>query len=284
MSIKLMNLVWSADIPLNRKYVLLALADQANDEGYCWPSSTTLAWKLGSTDRFVRKALADLEDMGLARREERPGRSNVYVIDEAALQKIQRTKPQADAVERSNKGAEQCSGVIQKGEEQRSGEGGIVFRGGRNSVPGRAEQYSSITINEPTKEPSPTPPPSAERDPAIAEVCAKLKIISPIQIMEAEALVEAWLGQGVPKAKLIAMAAQASVKRSPLGYLKALVDPVLAEAAAKREQRAKAAEGATEENWPLRLDMLEKTGQWNFAAWGPMPGTKGCRVPPGLLS
>lgn len=291
MSIKLMNLVWAADIPLNRKYVLLALADQANDEGYCWPSTTTLAWKLGSTDRFVRKALADLERKGLARREERPGRSNVYVINEAALQKIQRTKPETKPTDQPDDRAEQYSGVPQKGrdniperEEQRSGVGGTVFRGGRNNVPGREEQCSPITINEPTKEPKHTRSPSAEPDPAIAEVCSKLKIIDPGRLMEAEAMVEAWLGQGVPKAKLITLAAQASVKRHPLGYLRSLVDPVLAEVVAKREKQARAAADTAEENWPLRLEMYDMTGQWNAHAWGPMPGIKGCRVPPELLA
>jgi len=275
-SIKLMNLVWAADIPLSRKSVLLALADQANDEGYCWPSRTTLAWKLGSTDRFVRKALADLESEGLARREERPGRSNVYIINTDKLREIQRKQPPACSAERLKTRGEQCSRVVSKG-------GNSIPVGG-NSVPGREEQCSPITINEPTKEPKHTRSPSAEPDPAIAEVCSKLKIIDPGRLMEAEAMVEAWLGQGVPKAKLITLAAQASVKRHPLGYLKSLVDPVLAEVVAKREKQARAAADTAEENWPLRLEMYDMTGQWNAHAWGPMPGIKGCRVPPELLA
>ncbi len=39
MSIKAMTWAWGlAELPLRESMVLLALADNANDEGYCWPS------------------------------------------------------------------------------------------------------------------------------------------------------------------------------------------------------------------------------------------------------
>lgn len=44
MSIKAMNWVWSLeDLTPAQTLVLLSLADQANDEGYCWPSRDVIA-------------------------------------------------------------------------------------------------------------------------------------------------------------------------------------------------------------------------------------------------
>lgn len=47
MSIKLMTKIWDCDYGQGTKLLLLlALADMANDEGYCWPSYKTLARKI----------------------------------------------------------------------------------------------------------------------------------------------------------------------------------------------------------------------------------------------
>lgn len=294
MSIELMNLVWAAALPMSRKSVLLALADQANDDALCWPSIETIAWKMGCSERLVQKAIADLIKAGLVRRDTRPGHSNIFFLDEEALLAIRRERPKRKNAGHPSKRGEQRAPLATKEvrDTKKRGEQGSPhaqkgvndMQQGVHDVRGRGEQRAPITINEPTKEPKHTRSPSAEPDPAIAEVCSKLKIIDPGRLMEAEAMVEAWLGQGVPKAKLITLAAQASVKRHPLGYLKSLVDPVLAEVVAKREKQARAAADTAEENWPLRLEMYDMTGQWNAHAWGPMPGIKGCRVPPELLA
>src|SRR5690606_15994956 len=56
-------------------------ADNANDEGYCWPSVETLQQKCQLQSlRGARKVLERLEESGFVRRISRPGRSNVYEI------------------------------------------------------------------------------------------------------------------------------------------------------------------------------------------------------------
>lgn len=53
------------------KLVLVALADHANHEGYCWPSQTRLADRVGIQERAIRRCLVSLEEDGLIARTER---------------------------------------------------------------------------------------------------------------------------------------------------------------------------------------------------------------------
>ena len=43
MSIKLMSAIWDLDLPRTETLIMLALADLANDDGYCAPDMTKLA-------------------------------------------------------------------------------------------------------------------------------------------------------------------------------------------------------------------------------------------------
>lgn len=65
MSVKLMAKIWD-DGPEGQgeRFVLLALADYANDAGECWPSLAAVARKCCITDRAVRRILRRLEDDG----------------------------------------------------------------------------------------------------------------------------------------------------------------------------------------------------------------------------
>lgn len=72
MSIELMTIVWKTDVSGARtRLVLLALADSANDEGTCWPSTATIARKAGCSVSVARDAVAKLEADGLLERERR---------------------------------------------------------------------------------------------------------------------------------------------------------------------------------------------------------------------
>jgi len=76
-----MALVWEIDLPPGEKLVLLALADQANDEGrQCWPAVLTIAKKSGQGERTVRRALDSLEKAGHLTRDHRDGTSTQYHV------------------------------------------------------------------------------------------------------------------------------------------------------------------------------------------------------------
>lgn len=81
MSIRLMTEAWKADFPAGRKMVLLALCDNANDQGECFPSISMLAEKCSMSERSVFNHIADLEKAGAIVRQNRAGRSTVYQLD-----------------------------------------------------------------------------------------------------------------------------------------------------------------------------------------------------------
>ena len=81
MSIAMMTLAWKSGYQSGRKMVLLALCDNANDQGECYPSISMLAGKCSMSERSVFKHIAELEKDGSIRRENRSGRSTIYHVD-----------------------------------------------------------------------------------------------------------------------------------------------------------------------------------------------------------
>lgn len=80
MSIKIMTLVWSLDMPATQKIVLLALADNANDEGDCYPSVATLVAKCGLSERSIQSVISKHQDAGHLHCNFRTGRSTIYKL------------------------------------------------------------------------------------------------------------------------------------------------------------------------------------------------------------
>ena len=81
MSIALMTLAWRSDFAAGKKMVLLALCDNANEQGECFPSISMLASKCSMSERSVFTHVASLESDGAVKRENRPGRSTIYHLD-----------------------------------------------------------------------------------------------------------------------------------------------------------------------------------------------------------
>lgn len=80
MSIALMTEAFKTDLPLTRKMVLLALCDNANDQGECYPSVSMLVGKCSMSERAIQTAIVELEKDGFLKRDFRKGRSTLYVI------------------------------------------------------------------------------------------------------------------------------------------------------------------------------------------------------------
>jgi hypothetical protein len=86
MSIKLMSSIFDLHFekPLV-KFVFIALADCANNEGECYPSIPTIAKKCSLNERQVYRSINELQKMGLISKENRchkdgRNRSNIYMI------------------------------------------------------------------------------------------------------------------------------------------------------------------------------------------------------------
>ena len=55
---------WPLDIPSTQKFVLISLADNANDDGICWPSIATIAKRTALHRATVMRAIRWLIDEG----------------------------------------------------------------------------------------------------------------------------------------------------------------------------------------------------------------------------
>lgn len=88
MSIKLMAEIWPLQFrPKGDKFVLLALADAANDDGVTWiavrsrkAGKLDLMKKCSMSDRTIQGAIGRLVEQGFLERSERPGKGVLYVV------------------------------------------------------------------------------------------------------------------------------------------------------------------------------------------------------------
>lgn len=71
MSIKLMQAAWETDCKGNDLLVLISLADNASEEGYCWPSWDSIIAKTKVSKGTLSKVLNKLEKDGIIIRESR---------------------------------------------------------------------------------------------------------------------------------------------------------------------------------------------------------------------
>ena len=76
-----MTLAWKSDIASGPKMVLLSLCDNANDQGECYPSISTIAERCSMGERTVQRHISELTKMKAVRAVERTGRSTVYHIN-----------------------------------------------------------------------------------------------------------------------------------------------------------------------------------------------------------
>ncbi len=82
MSLRYMRWAFSQPIPTTARFVLVALADFADDEGRAWPSVAAICEKTGIKNRAVRYAIESLEAAGLLSRHDSGRRSPGYVLNE----------------------------------------------------------------------------------------------------------------------------------------------------------------------------------------------------------
>lgn len=93
MSTDVMNRVWwREDIPTTEKFVLVALADASNDDGYCWMAIATIGVKTGLARRTIQRDIRALEAKQLLRIVERQDRSSVFILNLTNLPLIERSR------------------------------------------------------------------------------------------------------------------------------------------------------------------------------------------------
>lgn len=77
MSMKAMIWAWTVPATPTQKLVLLKLADNANDDGMCWPSKRYMTEHTGLSASAIKDAIRSLEEAGHVRIERRHGEGGV---------------------------------------------------------------------------------------------------------------------------------------------------------------------------------------------------------------
>lgn len=133
MSIKLMSAIWSngPDKQADR-FVLLALADYANDDGDCWPSVAGVMRKTCMTDRGIQKVIRRLEADGWLIVEAGGGRKNcnLYTVINPERRSPRTTFPPNASAETPN--------LVRLNPEPRSPEPSLTINNHQNNNAGES--------------------------------------------------------------------------------------------------------------------------------------------------
>ncbi|MGL6241692.1 helix-turn-helix domain-containing protein [Pseudomonas sp.] len=98
MSTMIMSACWPLQgMSATQKAVLISLADNANDEGVCWPSVPKIAMRTCLSERAVQVSIRWLCSTGIMSTAERVGRSTLYTLTPAAYAPPQQPRPANDA-------------------------------------------------------------------------------------------------------------------------------------------------------------------------------------------
>lgn len=66
-----MNWAWEQQLPPVPKLILMALADNADDHGYCWPKLKTIAAKCSTSERTIQRTIKTLLTAGMLKKDAR---------------------------------------------------------------------------------------------------------------------------------------------------------------------------------------------------------------------
>lgn len=140
-----MSAVWDHSCETHtQKLVLLALADNANDEGKCWPSIATIARKCQLAERSVYRQLSRLGELNLLKYSSGGGnKSNRYTLrltpdTKSGVQTVHPCQPVRG-------GVTQCQGSPDRESEEPSGNHKLTVRGeGKKSPPLFSREYKDL--------------------------------------------------------------------------------------------------------------------------------------------
>lgn len=110
MSTILMAACWPLKMSPAQKIVLMSLADQANDDGVCWPGVQSMTVRTCLSERAVRSALGWLERARVVVRDFRPNQTTNYVVRPHAFSPPE-TLPKAPRKAAQKPGAARAGGA-----------------------------------------------------------------------------------------------------------------------------------------------------------------------------
>ncbi|WP_414498024.1 helix-turn-helix domain-containing protein [Stenotrophomonas maltophilia] len=179
MSTIIMSQCWPLQgLSVTQKSVLISLADQANDDGVCWPAVGTIAARCCMSARAVRTAMDHLEAVGLLTRDRRFNSSTVYKVTPANFDKA--VAPSKAGRKAGKAGTAPGAGAAPHAGGAPAAGGDAPHAGG--DAPGAGlgvrpvPPNRHITLNEPSGEPSfpaglPATPPAVDSETELQAAC-----------------------------------------------------------------------------------------------------------------
>lgn len=161
MSTIIMSLCWPLPMPPTAKAVLISIADQANDQGVCWPSLPGICERTCFGRTAVIEAVQWLETNGFFVVEKAGGRNNRYVLNLTKLRQRDlgaELESYAQPVRQANRYA------------KRTGTGGGPTSSPRGPLPVRQADLPVRQTDPNRKEPSGKPSTTTRPRPAGADV------------------------------------------------------------------------------------------------------------------
>lgn len=236
------------------KAVLLVLANYADERGKCWPSQRTVAKQACTSERTVRRMVADLEARGLLTRENRRRADGSRSTDIIVLAMFQQADNVSTQPANLSGGGDSVSGLPDSlsGHEPSDNHQGRVRRAdAQPRTPEKFEQAWSAW------------PKGQGRNCGKPEAC------------------RAWIGQmkaGADEGQMLAAVTRYTKSAEPeyaLRFDKFMRDEVW---------REHAPPGPADERtaWAERIATWAADGTW-LRAWGAEPGKPGCKAPPDLV-
>ena len=170
-----MTWVWDhgPDDPVNR-YIMLKLADNANDEGYCFPSLPEISARTRYSESTVRRAIHDLERLGYLTMT--PGSGRGYRSEYQLIKRVSECHPLQEERVSERKLSERKLSERKLSHRQKKG---VRVKNPPDPLLGR-------TVIEPSINPTPTPTPPAAQGGA-ANI-TQLKPLTPRRQRIADAL------------------------------------------------------------------------------------------------
>jgi biotin operon repressor len=254
--------------PSSAKFVLVAIANYADENCRCWPSQQRLANDTSLTERSIRSAIIALEELGYVKRVERRRQDGSRAAD---LIEIIGLNPQP----------EKSSGGVENPSEPT----GNNFRTNRKSTADQPENISGLTTFEPSK--NHQEPLARARD-LIPDPVAKLKIDIVRAFSEANSTTlmpdthraAIWIEQGYSAGIILATIREVLARKPNVTSLSYFDRPIADAHAVKAAPIAKSVDPETE--WTNKLRRWRSKGDWP-GVWGDPPGHPCCKIPEAFI-
>ncbi|GHE70107.1 hypothetical protein GCM10019059_32420 [Camelimonas fluminis] len=284
MSIQAVGWALKQKIPsASAKFVLVAIANYADENGRCWPSQQALAADTSLSERSIRNAIHALEELGVIERIERRRQDGSRTSDAIQIVAFGASEPQP---------ADFAGGL-----EKSAATTGKSCRDNRQMTTEQPADFAGLTTFEPSlnhqenHSSAASPPRRPESDDLFDQFWAAYprrgQAANPKKPAR-EKFARAVKAGANPQVIIAAARRYADIERRAGRFDTEKVAQAMTWLNQQRwddyaeQPSLQTAQAPGADQWVKRLEMHAR-GDW-FDHWGPKPGQEGCRVPGDILA